>query len=408
MPKSDMAKAVSDATGRNVSDEAIFASVLNTAQQKGDLTELPEYQAGADFTPYGQSFQKNPRIFSTYLDTLAVKYGLVFIKAGLAQNPLGIFKRGEIPFGGKIESVVFDVIEPKMYRPDLIDGPENPFATNFGKVAGETYTASQDIESRNTIVDTQDTMFFQNLTQFNNFVWGKITQLVNGAILDEYFQTKNVLAKSLADKMITTDKATDVKDLGKKVLYWARMFRYFSRDNNALGFAQATRVEDIEVIMPLKYSVDMDVDFLMNAFNPELFRDTKVHITEVDSIPDVWEYSQDHTVTESDFTNGYLSNREYKIGDVIPKGSIAAPNATDATQTLDGSKVGALVLDRDALQLWDALPLTLSSLNNPGKRYTNIFCNKKTMVMFVKGLNSKAIMMNDADTASASASSSSN
>ena len=179
-----MAKAVSDATGRNVSDEAIFASVLNTAQQKGDLTELPEYQAGADFTPYGQSFQKNPRIFSTYLDTLAVKYGLVFIKAGLAQNPLGIFKRGEIPFGGKIESVVFDVIEPKMYRPDLIDGPENPFATNFGKVAGETYTASQDIESRNTIVDTQDTMFFQNLTQFNNFVWGKITQLVNGAILD--------------------------------------------------------------------------------------------------------------------------------------------------------------------------------------------------------------------------------
>ena len=121
MPKSDMAKAVSDATGRKVTDEAIFASVLNAAQQKGDLTELPEYQAGADFTPYGQSFQKNPRIFSTYLDTLAVKYGLVFIKAGLAQNPLGIFKRGEIPFGGKIESVVFDVIEPKMYRPDLID-----------------------------------------------------------------------------------------------------------------------------------------------------------------------------------------------------------------------------------------------------------------------------------------------
>ena len=57
MPKSDMAKAVSDATGRNVTDEAIFASVLNAAQQKGDLTELPEYQAGADFTPYGQSFQ---------------------------------------------------------------------------------------------------------------------------------------------------------------------------------------------------------------------------------------------------------------------------------------------------------------------------------------------------------------
>lgn len=393
--KSDMAKAVSKVTGKSVSDEHIFGTTLRAAQSKGDLTELPEYQAGQDFTPYGQKFSAQPKIFSKYLETLAVKYGLVFIKAGLAQNPLGNFKRGEIPFGGKIESVVFDIIEPKMYRPDLLDGKENPFATNFGRVAGETYVECQDIESRNTIVDTQDTMFFQNLTQFNTFIYGKISQLVNGAIVDEYYQTKNVLAKSLGNNLISTDNAKDVKELGKKVLKWGRMFRYFRRDSNALGFAQATRVEDIEVIMPLEYSVDMDVDFLMNAFNPELFKDTKIHITEVDEIPDVWQYSTEHTVVQDDFDQGFLSPRDWQLGDTVPKGAMAKPNATDAQQVLDGSKVGALVLDRDALQLWDQLPLTLSSINNPGKRYTNIFCSKKTNLMFVKGLNSKAILMDN-------------
>ena len=153
-------------------------------------------------------------------------------------------------------------------------------------------------------------------------------------------------------------------------------------------------VEDIEVIMPVKYSVDMDIDFLMNAFNPEIFRNTKVHVTEVDEIPDVWEYNKAHTVVQKDIDEGFVDKREHPIGSVIEQGAIARPNATDATKTLDGSKVGAIILDRDALQAWDSLPLTLSTINNPKKRYTNIFANQKTALMFVQSLNSKAIMCN--------------
>ena len=78
---------------------------------------------------------------------------------------------------------------------------------------------------------------------------------------------------------------------------------------------------------------------------------------------------------------------------MIKEGSIATANATDAVQTWVGDKVGAIVLDRDALQIWDALPLTLSTINNPKKRYTNIFLNQKTALMFVQALNSRAIML---------------
>ena len=201
------------------------------------------------------------------------------------------------------------------------------------------------------------------------------------------------LSKSLADGMIAKTSVDNVKELQKQILYYARRFQYFSRDNNALGINQATHVSDIEVLVPLKTSIDIDVDFVANAFNPELFKNTQVHFTEVDAFPDVWTYTSDHTVTSDDIDKGYVDGRTHAVGTTIKAGSIATANATDAEQTLVGDKVGAIVLDRDALQLWDALPLTLSTINNPRKRYTNIFLNQKTALMFVQALNSRAIMM---------------
>lgn len=390
MAQSKLATATSGAVGRTVTDDQIFKNALDTM---GPENNLPGYHAGDNFVPYGQSFLNNPDTYFDYLNTIAVKYGLVFIKQALAQNPLYAFKRGQIPYGGKIESVVFDTISPKVYRPDKISGAENPFAQNFGRVVGNTYTHWFDIESSNTIVDTQDTMFFQNLQQFHDFVYGKVAQLVNGAVLDEFYQTKMTLSKSLADGMIAKTSVDNVKDLQKKILYYARRFQYFSRDNNALGINQATHVSDIEVIVPLKTSIDIDVDFVANAFNPELFKATQVHFTEVDAFPDVWTYTADHTVTTDDVDKGYVDARVHPIGSTIKQGSIATANATDAEQTLVGDQVGALVLDRDALQLWDALPLTLSTMNNPKKRYTNLFLNQKTALMFVQALNSRAIML---------------
>lgn len=389
MAQSKLAKAASEATNTKITDADIMTHAM---EDMGPENNLPQYHAGDSFVPYGQSFLNNPDTYFDYLNTIAIKYGLVFIKQALAQNPLFNFKRGQIPYGGKIESVVFDTISPKVYRPDLITGSEDPFAQNFGKVVGRTFTQWFDIESSNTIVDTQDTMYFQNLQQFHDFVFGKISQLVNGAVLDEFYHTKLTLAKSLADDMITQDSADNVKEIQKKILYWARRFQYFSRDNNAMRINQATHVSDIEVIVPLATSIDIDVDFVANAFNPELFKSTQVHFTEVDAIPDVWEYEQDHTVTSDDIDKGYLESRDHPIGSVVKAGTIANANATGAVKKLDGSKVAALVLDRDALQLWDALPLTLSTINNPRKRYTNIFLNQKTALMFVQSLNSKAIM----------------
>ena len=94
MAQSKLAKATTEATGKKVTDEAIFANALRAS---GNENNMPNYHAGDNFAPYGQTFLNNPDTYFDYLNTIAIKYGLVFIKQALAQNPLYTFKRGQIP-----------------------------------------------------------------------------------------------------------------------------------------------------------------------------------------------------------------------------------------------------------------------------------------------------------------------
>lgn len=390
MATSELAKTIAEGTGANVTDESIMRAVGRDIEEP----MLANYASGSDFNVIGQTLNQQPQLVGKYLESVAIKYANVFIKSCRASNPLYMFKRGAIPYGGQVETVVYDVLRPKIFRPDLIDGDENPFAQNFGRVVGHTYKHYMDLESVNTFLDTIDTMHFQNLTQYHNHILGKINQLINGIILEEYNQTKMSLAKPLADGMINNNGVShNIKELQKKILYTARRMRYFNNDYNHDGITQATKVDDIVIILPLATSMNLDVDFIANTFNAEVFRDVRVRMVEVDNIPDVWEYTTDHVVTEDDITKGYLDARDHPVGTTVAAGSLAKANATDAEKKLDGTKVGAIVLDRDALQLWDAQKLVLTQISNPRKRYTNVFANQKTLLMFCQSLNSKALMV---------------
>lgn len=403
--KSQMASALSKAGGTDVRDSDIYNAVVDKMSNPADLAN---YQAGSDFKPYGSELASNSNLVNDYLTTLVKQFGMIFQKVALAQNPLNYFKKGVVPFGGQIESILYDTIEQKAFNPNFRDEKGNersPFEQNWGRVEGRTYQDVQDISTPVTIFDTIDTQYFMTLQQFHTFIWGKITALVNGAVLDEYRYTKLTLSKPIADQKMPTlflGKNADIKSLAKAIKKTAKKMRYFSRDMNALGINQSTLSNDICVIVNVDKSTDLDMDYFGTLFNPETGKDYNVKYIEIDQFPSIWKYTKDHVVTQDDADKGFVDVRSAKnpygkwsIGDTLKSGTLAKQGATDASEVLNGDKVDAVVLDRDALQVWDQLPTVLTTQNNARGRYTNVFLNKKTLFNYIMGLNALAIVEDD-------------
>lgn len=405
---SKLAKAVSDLADSKITDGQIYKNVVSNMS---DPQDLPTYKAGSDFTPYGRELISNPDLFNGYLSTLVRQYGVIFQRVSLAQNPLRMFKKGLMPFGGDLESIVYDTVEAKQYNPFFRDSKGHklsPYEQNLLNPEGRTYSDTQDISMPVTIIDTVDTQFFQNLAQFHTYVWGKIASLVNGAVLDEFYHTKLTLSRPIADNVmpvVNIKSGTDeTKKLAKTIKSTAMKMRYFRRDLNGAGINQATLVQNIVVIVPVDRSVDLDMDYFGQLFNPENARDFNIQYVQVDSFPSIWKYSKDHVVTQDDADKGYVDVRQpgnnyghYYVGDTIKKGTLAKAGATDAVQVFDGSKLAGVVLDRDALQIWDQLPTTLSTISNPRGRYNNVFLNKKALFAYIQGLNATGIYISDKD-----------
>lgn len=414
MASSKLATALSSVAAGKFSDKQIYDNVVG---KMSDPKDLPTYKVGDDFTPYGQELMTNPDLFNGYLSTLVSQFGVIFQKVSLAQNPLNMFKKGLMPFGGEIESIVYDTVEQKEYNPFFRDSKgqqQSPFEQNLLNPTSGFYKETQDISTPVTIIDTVDTQYFQNLAQFHNYVYGKIASLVNGAVLDEYYHTKLTLSKPIADGMmplynIHTDVSNPseknyVPELAKQIKTLAKEMRYFSRAHNSAGINQATLVQNIVVIVPVKYSVDLDMTYFGQLFNPENARDFQVQYVEVDAFPDVWKYTKDHVITQDDVNKGYVSVKDgalpdpyaqHHLGDTLKKGTLAKSGATDAEKVFDGDRLAAVVLDRDALQVWDQLPTTLSTISNPRGRYNNVFLNKKAIFAYINGLNAEGIYVSD-------------
>lgn len=406
MASSKLAGAISDLSGKHVSDDEIYS--LTTSKME-DPKDLPKYEAGQDFTHYGQELMTNPDLFNGYLNTLVRQFGVIFQKVSLAQNPLSMFKKGLMPFGGNLESIVYDTMEQKRFDPFFRDSKgekQSPYEQNLNNPVSGVYSTTQDVTTPVTIIDTVDTQYFQNLAQFHTYVWGKIASLINGAVLDEYYHTKLTLSAPIADghmPVVNIQEGTDAtKKLAKAIKTMAKKMRYFSRDYNGEGVNQATLVQNLVVLVSVDRSVDLDMDYFGQLFNPENARDFNVQYVEIDQFPSIWRYTKDHVITQDDVDSGLIDVKtpsnpygHYHVGDTVKQGTLARPGATDASLAFDGSKLAAVVMDRDALQVWDQLPTTLSAVSNPRGRYNNVFLNKKALFAYITGLNASGIYISD-------------
>lgn len=409
MSYSKLAKGFTNVTGVKASDFDLYGTIV---QNMDDPKDLATYRAGMSFKPYGDEFYADAKLEQDYLASLIGKIGVIFQRSAQGKNALSNFLRGQLPYGQAIQSILYDTVSPKLYQP-IYRGPEDsPFRQAIQTPYSRTYQQVIDSTSQTTIIDTVDTKYFHTLEEFHDYIWNRLNSLVSGAVNDVYNFTKLTIASPIADTLdiINNNKSDEPiikldtldgtsKDLAKKIKTYSKLFQYFSRDNNAAGLNQASIIDNIDVIIDVNDTVNLDMDYFGQLFNPENGKPTKVNLVEIDRFPDVWKYPNDHVVTQEDIAgtdgkgkNPYVDRDNFPLGSTIPAGSYARANAPEARKYLNGKDVHAVILDHDAVQVYDQLPMKMAIQYNARNRSSNIFLHKKNIFAFIQGLNAVALI----------------
>lgn len=416
---SNLVKQLNRLGGGKLTDDQLYRAVQTLNPN------LPAYQENTDFSSVGRVYAQNSDLFSQYtkglldmlsgrnLNGLPTQTALFFTRLSQNRNPLReIFYRGQMPYGSDVQAMIWNNISVHNYlAPEFTDSKtHDPYRVNLAQPETDTLQRTEDVSSLVTIEDTDSATKFQTAEQFNQFFYGSIYALSNGFFYDEYKHTMVSLVKPIAsgDAKVYNyaqdiDNIQDRKGFANRIIEnliaTTEDMQYWTDDFNTRGVNNPVPVDKLVILTTNRMNALVTVNALSAAFNKEDLA-TGVEIRRVGrQFFDVWQYTKDHTVTKEDLDNGYIdvyneqhnSLGTYKVGDVLPKGSLAAAGATDAEKVLDGSKIGFIIMDRDALQMYDQLPLTMTAIANPYNRYTNITGNKKTKFVFVPGLNFVAV-----------------
>ena len=416
---SNLVKQLNRMGGGKLTDDQLYRAVQTLNPN------LPAYQENTDFSSVGRVYAQNSDLFSQYtkglldmlsgrnLNGLPTQTALFFTRLSQNRNPLReIFYRGQMPYGSDVQAMIWNNISVHNYlAPEFTDSKtHDPYRVNLAQPETDTLQRTEDVSSLVTIEDTDSATKFQTAEQFNQFFYGSIYALSNGFFYDEYKHTMVSLVKPIAsgDAKVYNyaqdiDNIKDRKGFANMVIEnliaTTEDMQYWTDDFNTRSVNNPVPVDKLVILTTNRMNALVTVNALSAAFNKEDLA-TGVEIRRVGrQFFDVWQYTKDHTVTKEDLDNGYIdvyneqhnSLGTYKVGDVLPKGSLAAAGATDAEKVLDGSKIGFIIMDRDALQMYDQLPLTMTAIANPYNRYTNITGNKKTKFVFVPGLNFLAV-----------------
>ena len=416
---SNLVKQLNRLGGGKLTDDQLYRAVQTLNPN------LPAYEEGTDFSSVGRVYAQSSDLFSQYtkalldmlsgrnLNGLPTQTALFFTRLSQNRNPLReIFYRGQMPYGSDVQAMIWNNISVHNYlAPEFTDSKtHDPYRVNLAQPESDTLQRTEDVSSLVTIEDTDSATKFQTAEQFNQFFYGSIYALSNGFFYDEYKHTMVSLVKPVVsgdakvynysqDLNNISDRKAFANRVIENLIATSEDMQYWSDDFNTRGVNNPVPVDKLVILTTNRMNALVTVNALSAAFNKEDLS-TGVEIRRVGpQFFDVWQYTKDHKVTQEDLDRGYIdvyneqnnSLGTYKVGDVLPKGSLASAGATDAEKVLDGSKIGFIIMDRDALQMYDQLPLTMTAIANPYNRYTNISGNKKTKFVFVPGLNFLAI-----------------
>jgi len=377
------------AEANKISDVGIFNAATDFSYSDGAASQADM------FNVFSQAYTANPQLLADYIQNAKPLISLQITADDLFTDPLDeYFNIGTNPMGGAIQVMTQDIARPENFA----NIGTNPYVERYNDAAAQYFTYKLDLTNYRTIKGTQLNMYFTSIESLNSFIRGTAVAIINGHRATQWFREKLMFSVAMELGMSPYDVGGAVNDLVTTIFERAYDMTFMNNKFNIQGFTRATAAERIAVILPVRTSIDIDLQLLANLFNPELVTDRKFTRIVIDAFPDVWRYSADHVITIADVQEGFVdiatqgnNQTGLQIGGTIPAGALATPHAPGAVQTFVGDTLQAWVGDRSAVMYADDLPLYTVQYPNNFTRGIQIVGHSKRSYVYSNSFNTCGI-----------------
>lgn len=393
-----------------------FVNTVRETLPEPYRSNLPIAKAGQkDFSAIGQVLSEDDHFASLWHKNAIKMVMKILQRDNKIVNPLSEFEGELITSGDYIEDMILDIAETFQFDPSAAE--KRLFERRPSALKAVIHSHKRDVSNVRTIQDTLITDIFQSEAGLDRYVIQVTQSMLSGNEQEKYYETKALISTAIRKGLIRVidlgDKVTS-KDLQKAILLHSKRMvhpgRFYNMGNvgqpNNMGHTgisiQADRRE-LRMLLPVDTSVNLNVDFFAGAFNLDAVK-SGLAIKEVDAFPSIYEYTKDHVITDVDIALGFFNDFNYKVGDVVQKGSQAKPEAyhyalendlDDIELIFDASRIKAVILDRRALVINPMLETTLASQPNSLGRYVQIILQDKELFSYSPFMPACVIMSDE-------------
>lgn len=343
----------------------ILEALTNESMEIAEKINLEDYSAERGMEVY-QTLMDYPTLKNEFISTLVNKVVRTQFFSKVFENPLTLFKKGELPYGTTIEQLFVEMADVKGFR-EHFEGnttfEADLILANKPKVKVKYITKNFEYEAKASISQAQLKNAFMSEEGLSNLINQIISQLMNGMKYKDFTDVLALLKASADAKQLVMNGDTGMtKEQALSSSEIAQPMATISVDySNAANLVEAIRATAGEMAFPSDR-------FNMAGVNTWSNREDLVFIT----TPQV-SAKLDVSVLAHAFN---ISSADVKIHTVeIPEASMPKRFATGvgAHGGEDKQCLGFLV-DRDFIQIWDTLQHT-ATFENPDRLHTNTFAH---------------------------------
>lgn len=246
-------------------------TVLNTIWENASThyTERIPLATRTNITDVGNAILSYAPAMNEFLDALVNKISLTLVASKMAQNKLGVFKKGMIEYGSDIEEIFTSMASAQAFNVDTAE------AEVFKRVQPDTRAIFHRVNRQDfyktTIEEAQIKRAFINNDGLGKLVASIVNSLYSGDAYDEYVLMKQLFAdydphfKAVElPKVVDQDTAQQFFRAVKQV---STNMTFMTPDYNAQGVMTMSEKSDQVLILHKNVETYLNTDLLAWVFN---------------------------------------------------------------------------------------------------------------------------------------------